>query len=904
MNAHPILFMVSLWFVTCLSGLVSAGAKDELRSAMSALDAELKQNADRRELWRSTLKIGELEKLLETPDSEIGEREVASQRIKYLATEVPPNEQLLLKARDSIGTWLDNDNPEREAELRELANDSLNQLYRSFTKTPRKYWDQVLGIRDMLTEFRKYENADKETVRDLHVRLVAEASATDRSRFEAVRRAIGRWNVELREPLTDELAIAARNAKSDFRPVETWRADQALNYLQERLRLLDMYFSLDADWKREGWEEFLQLETLHQEIDQPRDARYGVLRDSLGLFDSGVLGLQRPPFRNTRDALEKYIVLLRMSEGTPSRLIETRQRLQVGLELLDQYLVAGGERKERGWKQFLQWNDLEAELKKQNPDPRTLNGFLKKFEAEEEGLEALPFRLVARRLGKYMEMREFMRTTRKPIDFFDGQLDKLARLLESHGKEPKALTAADISATTEWLTATGLATDLVQRVQARYSHNNVFGSISGQLISDQLRDALTDKQTINRMLDGAHVRGTAHTRAYVSGRLVPSPNMAVLDVLMNGRTSISTVGQQRRVSVYSTGTTHLSGQKRLFFDLNQGLSTVPAVAAAQTQQQINGVNVNRILGRHLIAKFARKKARQTIPKAKWLANSEARQTVTKQMDERAAPLVEKANEVLQEQVKSPLRERGFRPEMFQISSTSSHVEMQAKLTPTDYFGAPSGPPVWNRDDDLAICIHESAINNSLASFFGGMRLDNENILQILDLYGLEIPETLKPDADGETEYWSMTFDLHHPISVSIGVNRIHIRFMGSQFEQGNSAQNQRIRVGAMYKVNWHRKKLPDIERQGEVEVEFVDMGPDDRLSTRQVAAKTFILGKVGGVLEPKIDLNDFDISALQPVLDAVTLNRASLYKGWLAATLDVDPDALPKDLELPTLPKK
>ena len=162
----------------------------------------------------------------------------------------------------------------------------------------------------------------------------------------------------------------------------------------------------------------------------------------------------------------------------------------------------------------------------------------------------------------------------------------------------------------------------------------------------------------------------------------------------------------------------------------------------------------------------------------------------------------------------------------------------------DYFGAPSAPPVWNRDDDLAICIHESAINNSLASFFGGMRLDSENILQILALYGIEIPETLKPDADGESEYWSITFDLHHPISVSIGVNRIHIRFMGSSFEQGNSEQKQRIRIGASYKVNWHRHKLPDVERDGDVEVEFVDKPADRSLSAREVAAKTFILSLI------------------------------------------------------------
>ncbi len=921
MKAHQIAFFSScLLAVWVSSALAGAGPKDDLREALASLDSELRQNPERREAWRKALRVPELEAELDEKTDDVDIDKLESIQRLFIATEVPPSAELMRKAVADVKAWLayddgdeesddedeegddedeEGDDEDEEEKLIEDASAAVDAVFRrlSSSRTSLRTWDQVLHLKDLLSELAEYEDADRNLVAERLTGLEAESEASDRTRFVNVRRALNRWRVELKEPVHDDLAIAARRAKMNFHPVDAYRTDQALTYLFERLRLLDIFFSLDADWKREGWEKYLQLSTLQRELAQPPDARRTVLLRALALFDSGVIGLQKPPFRNTRDALENYIELLRVTEGTPHRLIESRQRLDAAVNLLDRFLIAGGERKEKGWKKFLNWDNLTEEMLKPIPSVRVLRRVLGNFESGEDGLDTTPFELAGRRLGKYIELRLINGSITKPVDIYEGKLDRLAVLLDAHAASPQALSAADISQLTNWLTATGLATDLVDRIRSRYSHDNVFGSVSGELVSGQVEDVVTDRQPVNRMLDGAHVCGTATTRANISGQLVPSPNMAVLDILLNGQTSIATTGRKRRVSVHATGTTWLSGQKRLYFDLENGLRSSPATASANTQQTINSVDVNRVLGRRVISRIATRKAWQSVPKAKWIANNESRQKIAEQMDTKAEPMIAKANTALQDKVKTPLSERGFRSDMLSLSSSSSHVEMRAKLTPTDYFGAPSGPPVWNRSDDVAICLHESAINNSLASYFGGLRIDNENIIEILTSYGLEIPESLRPKEGEKQEYWSMTFDLHHPISVAIGVNRIFIRFMGSHFEQGDNVQDQRIRIGASYKVNWHRHKLPDVERDGEVEVEFVDSPSGEKLNTRQIAAKTFILGKVGGVLADKIDLNDLDVEEFQPVLDAITLNRASLYKGWFAATFDVDENALPKDLD-------
>ena len=871
------------------SQCVAAADVPPLDAALSALNAELENDPGRRERWRKRLRLAELEQLVEADKTDIDVRDLESIRRLLLFTETPPNERLLLRARDAVATWTENEDDRQDEALRDEAAEAVGDLYRAFTPTPRRLWDPILGINAMLDELR--EDADKEKVRGLLSRLKVEADHLDRSRFADVRRALGRWASDVKEPVTDPLAVKARQSKQSFRPVDAMRADQALNILRERLRQLNEYLRRDEDWKRVGWEEYLQLDKLQREIGQPSDARLSALNDALRLFDSGALGLQRPAFRNTRDALKEYAELLRMTEGTASRVGQSRQALRTALDMLNRFLAGGGPRKESGWKEFLQWDALMAELAEPNPDVRELRRrYLQRFESDEPGLETLPFRFASRRLGKYIELRLMERSTVQPIDIYDDKLDKLARYLEAHSKTPSALTASDISLQTQWLTSMGLATDLVRQIQNRYSHDNVFGSVSARLVREGIQDVITDQTPINRMLDGVQISGTALTNAQVQGQLVPSPNSVILDIILNGLTNTSTIGRRRRVSVYATGVTSLSGRKRLTFDLDNGIQSSPATASANTDQRINGVHVNRRMGRNFITRVAARKAWEAVPKAETMADREARQMITRRMDEEADRMLQDANRQYRDRIQSPLLEQGFGPEMFQVSSTSSHVDLRARLTPNEFFGAPVRPPVWNRNHDVGVCLHESALNNSLAGFLGGVRIDNENILEILNRYDLEVPDELQ--AKAEEEVWSMTFDSHHPISISIGDNRIHVRAMGMAFEQQDTKVNERIRIGASYQVHWKPRQFPELERDGEVEVEFIDS--PGSLSTRQITTKTFMLRKLGSLFKDRIDLSEIETGEFTETLQAVTLRRASLYRGWFAAALDVDVDALPK----------
>ncbi len=685
-----------------------------------------------------------------------------------------------------------------------------------------------------------------------------------------------------------------RDEQLSYRPVETWRADEVRSELNNSLQELNTYLATGDEWKRSGWVDYLQLSDLQAEIDQPQEVRLSMLNRIRRKFESGVIGLQRPAFRRTRDALRTYYELARMAESDEARPRQGRERLNSALNRLERYLASGGERKERGWKRYLRWDALQRELATTEPDVGKLREIRGQFESGAAGLEKAPFRLAGRRLEKYIELLLLQRAA-DPVDLYATQMETLAQALEKQSAEPTAVAAADIARTTDWLDSLGQAPNLVQRIRTRYSRTNLFASVSERALREQVANVITDRSPVGQWFDGVYISGTALTNAKVDGQLVPNSDRVAFDILLDGTTSTSTVGRQRSVSIKSSGTTWLSGHKRVYFEPANGLSSPPASASASTKQCINGIGYDRQLARRLVTRIANRKANEKLPEAESLANRQARQRIAKQMDDEADKLIRKANQQLRDQIETPLRKQQLYPEDLHMWSTSTHVEVQARVTPDNHLGAPSDPPVWNRSHDMAVCLHESAVNNALAPFLGGLRIDNENIVELLESNDLEVPAELQPGGDAADEEWSVTFDVWQPVSVAIEQNRIKVSVLGVHFTRDGQSISERIQIGASYRVQWKAKQLPELFREGDVTVEFIDS--PDQLSTTQIAYKTLLLRKVGSLFSEHIDVSELQKDEkVAELLEAITLRCVLMHDGWFAAGVDVDVKALPLEL--------
>ena len=81
---------------------------------------------------------------------------------------------------------------------------------------------------------------------------------------------------------------------------------------------------------------------------------------------------------------------------------ERRQQLNTALDELDALLQRSGEDREEGWKKYLRWDAVQAQLEAEQPDVRKLQPELAQFYRNHNGLEMDQFTGVRDSLRDYM----------------------------------------------------------------------------------------------------------------------------------------------------------------------------------------------------------------------------------------------------------------------------------------------------------------------------------------------------------------------------------------------------------------------------------------------------------------------------------------------------------------------
>src|SRR5262249_4078856 len=104
-----------------------------------------------------------------------------------------------------------------------------------------------------------------------------------------------------------------------------------------------------------------------------------------------------------------------------------------------------------------------------------------------------------------------------------------------------------------------------------------------------LRRDLTLDQRIAETIMNMTMRGTAHVTCRIGLDLIPNPNVANLRLTMTGSALMDDgVATMRRIRVFSSSNTQISGSKDVFFS-SQGLQLAPTRADCRTSIQVHDV---------------------------------------------------------------------------------------------------------------------------------------------------------------------------------------------------------------------------------------------------------------------------------------------------------------------------
>lgn len=558
---------------------------------------------------------------------------------------------------------------------------------------------------------------------------------------------------------------------------------------------------------------------------------------------------------------------------SPEDVAAAKSKLQAKLNALQGLLANGSSANEKAWKDYLRWDDLQAQLSAEKPDMRTLEEIYLKFKGSYAGLDKKQVIEARQALRTYINLAYFSQVD-KYKQLFDMQIKSLAEAVKRYSNMATGDDARAIGAILGWLEQGNQVPSSLKTIRNKLDQPNLYASVSRELIAGGIRRPVDQVNPVREIILGTNVRGTAHMVGDVDVKLVPSKNKGLIELSLTGTVSSNNVGVNGPATIYSTGFSTIGASKLLSVDQN-GLTPSDAVAHADTTTTFNAICAKM----KLIQKIATKRAYQQKSQAEAIASDRTETRVEDRFDAETKELVADANSRLKEKLYRPLIGRDEFPDAINISTTTDHLNLEVMQASQSQLAAPGpAPATQDKEADLTLKLHESIVNNYGETFLAGVKLTDEKLVALLKERGAEIPDELKITPD--TDPWSITFDYKSPIQVVFDNDTVRIGIRGRQFTRGENEVNRTISISADYKIEKGENGTL-LTRTGEV---LVDFPTQERLGPLDLTAKTFLRKKFEAVFKQEIVGEGIKLEGQWENAGTLRISSLAVTPGWFVGS--------------------
>jgi len=578
-----------------------------------------------------------------------------------------------------------------------------------------------------------------------------------------------------------------------------------------------------------------------------------------------------------------------------------RNALQHAIVELDQYLATIEPAYAAGWKEYLRFDALVAEVwRADDVDTAALFKLQRRYLGGFVGLEEPAFQNVAARLLAFTQLAEAARNKTLEADY-TKHLNQLADTIDAvGGKAPTPEQADAIAADLAWLEASGQTPDVVEQLAGRYSQPNLLVDVSESLVEESLGRSVDQTEPVIDCILGTSIRGTGRTIGQVSVELIPNTDQAQLQTHLNGVNFSRTVGTNRSALIYSRGQTTLHGTSTLFVN-DQGLTAGPVQAQASVRNQITGFGSTRggLLG-NIVKKIAAKKAPKQQGEAQQIAAAHARTKLARSMQRQIVELVGDANAEIEGKFRKPLLRFGQYPAQLNYATTDDAIIIRARQTTRGRLAAPGSAPQLAVGAPISVRLHQSLITNSTQGMLAGRKFDQQRIQLLAESLLGEVPERLQPKP-GE-EPFSITFADVNPVSLSFADDSATFTIRGKAFTSGDKTYDG-MNITGVYKLSSDGHGLKAV-RQGDFDIVPPDFkrGSGQRLNTRQIVLKRILTEKFGKAFPVEIVREGTAVQDEQSDFGTMYVSSLRADGDWLVLGVKREPTGPATTTPRPTAP--
>lgn len=700
--------------------------------------------------------------------------------------------------------------------------------------------------------------------------------------------------------------------------------------LQTTLDELDAW--IGPETKGDRWRAYLRSNILRQQLALGADADLATVAEVLQQYRSGIAGLEMRRFAAVREELDQWLSVLvansdqdlptlvwtlrgQHSPMSDERFAPVRQELRDRADELQQ-VIARSNTAER-WKEHLRWDLIEPHFQDDvainRQSLQDLESALRRFRANQPGLEMSAFVQTARALERYRELAFWnaLSQSRDTSAFYESYLKGLQEQLRRHLEDPTVETARKVGKSLGRIEHQGQSPLLLASIRDRFSRPNVVAEVSVAALND-LAEPISRSQPVRDCVLGATVRGTALTDGEVTLTAAESPDHIRLHIQLAGHITTNTVGYKKPVRVRTTGHTNYTAFKTLYINDDRFHASEAHVSAKARNHTRSVRKTGGNFGRKLIEKIAWKKVRQKKSQTERITAGKARRRISKEFDERVISALTRGRVQYEDKLRLPMVRRGLVPEKMQFTSTAGQLTAHVSLATGSQLSTDSDPPSKDTQNDVTVQIHETAVNNFLPFVLAGVGMKQDTEDEPARLEG-DIPPWLKEfaaknkrldssgltkvdptqDSEPKEEFkpFELTFNTDQPASISFDENRLKVRLRFAVLKAGLDEEEKPLENWD-FLMTFHVARRGNeivLTREGEIEVFPTGFDPrwDTKMTGQQVSYRNNLAKNInrkaarGEGIPSEIVIPELKLSEDSQIQRSFDLQQLECDDGWL-----------------------
>ncbi len=426
-------------------------------------------------------------------------------------------------------------------------------------------------------------------------------------------------------------------------------------------------------------------------------------------------------------------------------------------------------------------------------------------------------------------------------------------------------------------------------LKGAFRYSNLHFQVSSDFLAQAFQRSIDESFEINDCILDTTVRGRGTAKGETLAVFFPNENHAEIRLSLTTQMRSDTLGFNGPIRVSSVSGGTVSGEKTIFLS-EEVFRTTPARAWANVSSRTTGIGAN---GGPIVSSILQKVAAKQISKRKPSYDAEARRVAARRLSGRLNQETDREIGQLfaryQKEFREPLLKSGLFVDRWKFQTTSRELKWTSTVRSGSQPCATENPPELPGDSDMAVRVHQSALNNAAQTRLAGRRIVIDEFLHDMKEKYPKIMEKFQRDEE-ENPLTAITFAEKSPITFlfkdGIASLIIHI----DKFEQ-EEQEHPGLDITLKYRL-----KTETVEENGTTTTKIVfekaetpivfppgfDPNSGARIAGRNLAIRNLVIRRLERQLKSRFELSPTELGEQWEGKGLLIPQNGSAENGWFA----------------------